>query len=156
MKFSGRCLCGAIQYEGDTEIKSTSVCHCTDCQRQTGTTSSLVIEVVEEAFIVSGDSLKTFTTVGTDHGSNTYRSFCGNCGSPIYSRIEAFPGTVFIKAGTLNDTTWLNPTEELWCKSQQLWVLPIPGATRYERDIPVDDSSKAESSSGEYAAHSGC
>lgn len=146
MKFSGHCLCGNIQYEADTDIRSTSVCHCTDCQRQTGTTNSLVIEVEEKALTVTGDSLKTFITVGTDHGTNTHRSFCGNCGSPIVSRIDAFPGTVFVKAGTLNDTTWLNPTEELWCRSAQAWVQPIPGAKRYERDIPTEPAVEATSS----------
>lgn len=149
MKFSGHCLCGNVQYEADTDIKSTSVCHCSDCQRQTGTYSSLVIEVNEDALVLQGDSLKTFITVGTDHGTNTYRSFCGNCGSPIVSRIDAFPGTVFVKAGTLDDTSWLNPTEELWCRSQQAWVLPIPGSKRYERDIPIATSE-------EIAAQQGC
>jgi len=148
MKFSGHCLCGGIRYEANTEIKSTSVCHCTDCQRQTGTASSLVIEVDENALNLEGDSLKTFITVGSDHGTNTHRSFCGNCGSPIVSRIDAFPGTVFVKAGTLDDTSWLNPTEELWCRSQQVWVAPIPGARRYERDIPLDAIGSDESSSG--------
>ncbi len=142
MKFSGHCLCGSIQYEANTEIRSTSICHCTDCQRQTGTTNSLVIEVDEKELKLTGESLKTFITIGTDHGTSTHRSFCGNCGSPIVSKIDAFPGTVFVKAGTLNDTSWLNPSEELWCQSAQAWVLPIPGAQRFERDIPTELSAQ--------------
>jgi hypothetical protein len=81
--------------------------------------------------------LRTYITFGDDHQSNTNRSFCSNCGSPLISRIDAMPGLAFIKAGTLNDTSWLNPTLELWTTSEQSWVPTIPGAERHERGIPA-------------------
>jgi hypothetical protein len=137
MKLEGHCLCGSVTYAADAEPKFTAVCHCTDCQRQTGSAESLVIGIDDEALSVSGDALKTFVTHGDDHKSNTNRSFCGNCGSPLISRIDAMPGLVFIKAGTLDDTSWLNPTLELWTSSEQSWVPSVPGAERYERGLPA-------------------
>jgi hypothetical protein len=32
----GRCLCGCLTYRCDGEPLVTVVCHCKDCQRQTG------------------------------------------------------------------------------------------------------------------------
>lgn len=137
MHLEGHCLCGQVSYSADAEPKFTAVCYCTDCQRQTGSEKSLVIGIDDSALTVSGDALKTFVTHGDEHKSNTNRSFCGNCGSPLISRIDAMPGLVFIKAGTLDDTSWLNPTLELWTQSEQSWVRPIPDADRYERGIPA-------------------
>jgi hypothetical protein len=137
MKMDGHCVCGSITYTCDSDPKFTAVCHCRNCQRQTGAGVSLVVGVADEDLKIEGDSLKTVVTQGEEHGTNTNRSFCSQCGSPIVSRIDAMPGLAFIKAGTLNDTSWLKPTLELWCESAQPWVPPIPGAERYERGLPA-------------------
>jgi hypothetical protein len=36
MKIDGRCHCGQIAFEADADPKSVTICHCTDCQRLTG------------------------------------------------------------------------------------------------------------------------
>ena len=133
MVLTGHCLCGSISYTCDAGPTLTAVCHCTNCQRQTGTASSIIVGVPDAALRIEGDTLRTFATVGEDHQTTTNRSFCSACGSPIVSRIEAMPDLAFIKAGTLDDTSWLNPTTEVWCRSAQPWVPTIPGATRLER-----------------------
>lgn len=133
MNLAGHCLCGNVTYTYDGEVKSTAICHCTDCQRQTGTAASLVVGVEDDKLVVTGDALSTFVTIGEEHRTNTNRSFCSRCGSPVVSRIDAMPGLAFIKAGTLNDTSWITPAFEFWCRSAQPWVPPIPGATRFDR-----------------------
>lgn len=133
MQLTGHCLCGSVTYGCDQDPVVTGVCHCTDCQRQTGTSSSVVVGVPNGALQVRGDSLATFTTVGEDHGTKTNRSFCSSCGSPIVSRIDALPDLAFIKAGTLDDTSWLTPTVEFWCRSAQPWEAAVAGADRLER-----------------------
>ncbi|YCH09273.1 GFA family protein [Arthrobacter sp. alpha11c] len=137
MKLDGQCLCGEVTYTIDSEPKFTALCHCTDCQRQTGGAYSLVIGVDDEKLKITGEAVKTFITVGSEHETNTNRSFCGECGSPIVGRIDAMPGLAFVKAGTLNDTSWLKPTVEVWCRSAQPWVEALPGAERYDGDIPA-------------------
>ncbi|MDQ0864622.1 GFA family protein [Arthrobacter globiformis] len=136
MKLDGQCLCGEVTYKIGGEPKFTAVCHCTDCQRQTGGAYSLVVGVDDDKLTITGESVKTFITVGEEHKTNTNRTFCGECGSPIVGRIDAMPGLAFVKAGTLNDTSWLKPTVEVWCRSAQPWVAPFPGAERYDGDIP--------------------
>lgn len=50
------------------------------------------------------------------------RSFCNKCGSSVTSDVEAMPDLEWIKAGTLDDTTWLNPTLNILCDSAQRWA----------------------------------
>lgn len=136
---TGRCLCGAVRYEVTGQLGTHALCHCTDCQRQTGTASSITVDVPSDHFhLLAQETMRTFDTVGEDHGTKTRRSFCSRCGSPIYSSIDAFPGVVFVKAGTLDDTSQLSPTVEIWCRSAQAWQAPVPGAIRFERDLPSD------------------
>src|SRR5438046_2340735 len=104
-KLDGRCLCGAITYSADAEPLFTAICHCRDCQRQTGTAFSVVVGVPADKFEVSGE-LSSHTTVGEDHGQEVERRFCGSCGSPICSVSEANRDWIIVKAGTLDDTSW--------------------------------------------------
>jgi hypothetical protein len=124
-KLDGHCLCGQVTYTvagEDPEPIMTAICHCTECQRQTGTGYSIVVAVDRDEFEVKGDSLAEFQTVGTDHRLPVARKFCSNCGSPIVSLLELMPDFAFIKAGTLDDASWLEPECEAWCESAQPWV----------------------------------
>jgi hypothetical protein len=119
-KIAGGCLCGKIRYSAEAEPVLTAVCHCKNCQKQTGTSFSVIIGVPTAALSVKG-ALKTFDDTG-DSGKPVHRNFCPDCGSPITSIVDARPGMSFIKAGTLDDASWLKPTVEVWCGSAQPWV----------------------------------
>src|SRR5262249_6734944 len=67
------------------------------------------------------DALRTYDDVGGS-GRAVRRQFCGNCGSQIVSATDAAPDVAFIKAGTLDDTSSLMPTMEIWCETAQPWV----------------------------------
>ena len=69
MHVEGNCLCGGVTYAFDGEPVVTGLRHCTDCQRQTGTSSSIVVGVPATQLQVLGDSLRSFATTGTDHGT---------------------------------------------------------------------------------------
>jgi hypothetical protein len=131
-KLDGRCLCGAVQYSCDAEPVFTAVCHCRDCQRQTGTAFSVIVGAPADQFNLSG-SLSAHPTVGEDHGKETRRRFCPNCGSPVISESDGFPGVVIIKAGTLDDPSWLEPQIEVWGRSAQPWIPEPEGRPRLER-----------------------
>src|SRR3712207_8865708 len=53
-----------------------AICHCTDCQRQTGNPFSVIVGVPRSAFNVEGSTLASFSTTGDDHGGDTERNFC--------------------------------------------------------------------------------
>jgi hypothetical protein len=121
-QLDGRCLCGKVTYHCDGEPMTTLLCHCTDCQRQTGTAFSIVVGVERDSLHIDGDTVSSFTTVGEDTGEAVHRQFCTACGSPIVSLPDATPDLAFIKAGTLNDRSWLEPEMEIWCRSAHPYV----------------------------------
>src|SRR3954452_775415 len=110
----GSCLCGKVTYNADADPLFTAACHCTDCQKQTGTAFSVVVGVPADAFHVEGDSLASVTTVGSDHGQEVDRRFCRNCGSPIVTLTPAAPGMAIVKAGTVGGRSRLGPSPRSW------------------------------------------
>jgi hypothetical protein len=130
---TGRCLCGAVTYSADAEPAIQAVCHCTDCQRQTGGPFSVIVAVPAAAFAVEGDTIGTYTTTGEDHGGETQRNFCTTCGAPVFSVSPVMPDVVFIKSGSLDDQSWLEPSVEAWTTSAQPWAPRLAGIAGIER-----------------------
>jgi len=113
----------------------TLLCHCQDCQRQTGSSFSILVAVPRAALHVDGDALATYVTVGADTGEERRRQFCSKCGSPVVTLLAERPELAVIKAGTLTDRSWLSPTVEIWCDSAQPWLAPIADSRRLARGL---------------------
>ena len=120
MTHAGGCLCGQVRYQIEGDPVTTAVCHCTNCQRQSGAAFSVNVLVPEPQLKITGD-LKTYEDKG-DSGAAVYRRFCENCGSPIVSELGASPGMMAVKLGTLDDTSGLKPAAQIYCDSKQAWV----------------------------------
>jgi hypothetical protein len=58
--------------------------------------------------------------------------FCGNCGTRLYGERDGRPEIVSLRAGTLDDTSWLVPVAHFFTRSAQPWVQPEPGAQCFE------------------------
>lgn len=134
---TGRCLCGAVTYRCDGEPMSTAICHCDDCQRASGSTFSILAIFDSDDFHVEGDSLATFVTVGDETGEQRERKFCSACGSPIVSILAEAPDMAVVKAGTLDDRSWLAPEMEVWCDSAQAWFGAGEERGEFPRGIPT-------------------
>jgi hypothetical protein len=119
-EMSGGCLCGQVRYSAMVEPALVAICHCKNCQKQAGTAFALVVGIPKSELSVRGN-IKTFNDTG-DSGQPVKRNFCPDCGSPITSDAAVMPELVFIKAGTLDDTSWLRPTMQIYCNSVQSWV----------------------------------
>ncbi len=123
---TGGCLCGKIQYSfSQDQVSSAAHCHCTDCQKMTGSGKATILFVPTEALTINED-YKTYTVTGTD-GSHVTRGFCPECGSQVISFVEEMQAVKFIKAGTLDDSSWVTVESSFWGSSAQPWS-------------PVDDS----------------
>ena len=119
----GGCNCGAIRYHSDQPGVAQAVCHCKNCQRQAGSAFSVLVVARASGFHVEGEP-KVYHDKG-DSGAAVDRNFCGNCGSPIFTSLPHNPKMVFIKAGTLDDTSILDPKAHVWCDSAWPWT-PFP------------------------------
>jgi hypothetical protein len=95
-------------------------CHCKNCQRQAGSSLSIIIGVPDGTVDIDGE-VTTYNDSG-DSGATVRRQFCNTCGSPVFTRVDSPPGILFIKAGTLDDTSALKPSLHCYTKSKQAWV----------------------------------
>ena len=129
----GGCLCGAIRYQFSCQPVKTLICHCKHCQLQTGSAFSVVVGIRRGTLkLTKGQSRVFYDT--DDNGLVVSRHFCPDCGSPIMSDTEAEPGIVFIKAGTLDDTSWLSPETQVWAESAQPWINAEKSIPSFQRE----------------------
>lgn len=118
----GRCLCGQVHFEIDrSAVMSVHHCHCLDCQRVTGSGFVTLAIVPMSNFSLTGDSPSSYGTPGTS-GSTITRSFCGNCGSQVYSQTSDTDELIFIKAGSLDNSDWLSLTSSFWGSTARPWA----------------------------------
>lgn len=130
-KHTGGCQCGAIRYEFSGDPKLVVACHCTDCQRQSGSAFGMTLVVDEADFRLTQGELKTFSSESAA-GRAKLGAFCPDCGTRIYHKPEWRKGSVSVKPGTLDDTQWLQPTVHLWTNSKQGWVTIPDGVKTFE------------------------
>ena len=130
---TGGCQCGAIRYEITEAPQLVYTCHCTDCQRLTSSAFSLGIVVAAAGFRLSGIEPRPLQRTGGSGRINT-RSVCPECGSWISSPPR--DGLVRVRAGTLDDTSWLRPTRHIWTRSKQPWIKLPAGDQIFEAQPP--------------------
>lgn len=126
---TGGCLCGAVRYEVEWPPRAVVVCHCSDCQKQAGSAFSLVGVARRGTLRVAGE-LKRFVHPGSS-GQPVTRMFCGECGSPVLTDTPEAErrGTIFFKAGTLDQVADLAPSVHYWTASAQPWFAIPEGVT---------------------------
>lgn len=130
----GGCLCGAVRYESQAEPAMVAACHCATCQKNTGSAFSLNLGLPQDAVTIQGNTLATYEDHSGASGKPFYRSFCSHCGSPISGQGDAYSGLIFIKAGTLDDPSWVKPNAHIWCCDKQPWVAIEEGVAQAERN----------------------
>lgn len=120
-KIQGSCLCGQVNYTSTAEDPAMMVvCHCPDCQKQSGSAYSTNVLVPTTSISFEGESRGQYVVNGAS-GQPVTRNFCRNCGSPLTTELPAFDNLAAVKAGTLDDSSWVKPTIQIWCNSAQPW-----------------------------------
>jgi hypothetical protein len=120
-EFTGGCLCGKVRYNANADPIFTGICHCTDCQKFTGSAFAAVIAVPTAAVSVTG-TLKTFTKNG-DSGQPIHRQFCPECGAGILDEADLMPGVAMLNIGSLDDPSQITPGTQVYCSSAQSWAV---------------------------------
>ena len=120
MKIEGGCLCGKVRYSGEAEPIFAGVCHCTNCQKSTGTAFNAVVAVPKPAVSFTG-TVSTYEGRG-DTGNAVYKAFCPECGSPVAEEAAVMADVVMIPVGTLDDPGAVKPAMQIYCDSAQPWI----------------------------------
>jgi hypothetical protein len=125
LPLTGGCQCGALRYEISEAPLATYTCHCTDCQRLTSSAFSMAITVRDAAFRLTAGKPR-FVPKTADSGRVVTRWLCPECASWICSSPlpAATPAETVrrVRAGSLDDTSWLRPTAHFWTRSKQPWI----------------------------------
>ena len=126
----GGCLCGAVRYRSQAEPVMQVICHCKTCQKNSGSAFSMNVAVPQDTLELEGDEPRRYEDRSGSSGQPFFRQYCGKCGSHVYSHGAAYGALAFIKAGTLDDATWLTPSVHIWCAEKLPWVQIPEGATQ--------------------------
>ncbi|MEZ5998790.1 MAG: GFA family protein [Hyphomonas sp.] len=109
----GGCHCGAVRYRVTAPPKCVNACHCTDCQRLTGSSHGLFLHVpAAELERLSGRFDVFRRTGGSGNRINIER--CAACGTRMWHLPEAHPALVILCAGTLDDASWAVATSHIF------------------------------------------
>ncbi len=139
LPITGGCQCGQVRYEIRKVPLAFYLCHCTECQRHTSSAYGESLRVDSASVVITG-TLKT-TRRTSDSGTVRLGDFCPDCGVRIQHRSQDNPTRLNIKAGTLDDTSWLVPAGHIWVRSKQSFVALGPDELTFDRE--PDDAGSA-------------
>ena len=117
----GGCQCRAVRYRISGDAIALAVCHCGECQRQSGSAFGMSLLVLRSSFELLSGELRDFIRTA-DSGRPIKCHFCPECGCRIYHEPAYAPDVFNVKAGTLDDTTGLSPSVQVWTLEKQAWI----------------------------------
>jgi hypothetical protein len=123
-------LCGKVRYTLTDRPIMVAVCHCTHCQRTSGSAFSVNLMMRTGGVTVHG-LLAEYPDVG-ESGAPLSRRFCSTCGSSLMSVLAPDTGLIAVKAGTLDMKEGVVPSAEYWRRSAQGWVGAFPDLASFQ------------------------
>ena len=127
----GGCTCGRVRYELREDPIAFYACHCTDCQRESGSAFGLSMVVRSEGVALVAGEPKLFGVRQPD-GLHRRSLRCPDCGTRLWSEPVKFPQIRTLRPGTLDDPRAYVPYGNMWTASAQPWAGFAPGP-RFER-----------------------
>jgi hypothetical protein len=122
MHVDGSCHCGEIRYEAEVDPAHVVVCNCTDCQALSGTAFRVVVATAPGTFRDTRGEPNIYIKTA-ESGNRREQTFCGECGSPIYSASPGpQPKVVSLRVGTLTQRAELIPSHQFWTRSSMPWL----------------------------------
>jgi hypothetical protein len=134
---TGGCACGAVRYEVTSPLQSALYCHCTRCQRRSGTAASANGRAEPGSFrVIKGeDRLRVWRPEG---GAEKW--FCGDCGSALYSRTTDPTARIAVRLGTLDSDPGIVPGVRQFVTYAAGWeAIPDDGLPRYPESTATSD-----------------
>lgn len=127
---SGSCQCGAVTYTVSAEPLFTYACHCSSCQKRTGSAFSLGLVIATDALALKGPLTPWSRT--SEQGHTNTRYSCASCGNIIYGIGDNTPELAKLQAGTLEDTGAVEPEVHMWTIKKQPWLTLPAGVHQFE------------------------
>ena len=122
LPLTGGCLCGRVRFEVTEALVVAGYCHCTRCQRRTGTAASVQAHIVPGSLHVTAgeDLLRAYEPAG-----GFAKVFCGACGSQLWSRNPQNPAALSVRMGAFDTDPGIRPSYRQYVAYAAPWE-PIP------------------------------
>ena len=124
---TGSCLCGGVEYEV-REPEGLGYCHCTRCQRWTGSSLAGVVVAKQNFGFTKGEDLVT-----RYESEFAPRNFCSKCGSSLYDDLGE---KYFVAAGLMQELE-LDPSFHLQVSYKANWHEIGDNAPQYPENAPA-------------------
>jgi hypothetical protein len=130
----GKCLCGGVRFEVTEPLVSSSYCHCTRCQRRSGTAASAQARVAPGSFrITAGEELVR----AWQPADGFAKEFCSECGSQLWSRSPDDPEVISVRLGAFDSDPGIRPQHRQFVAYAARWeAIPDDGLPRYDERPP--------------------
>jgi hypothetical protein len=128
----GGCRCGQVRITMTVPRFLTMACHCTGCQRMTGSAFSLSAAFPGDGFSVTKGEL----VIGGLHGA-TRHFFCPHCMSWMFTRPAGFD-FVNVRATMLDDPSGFSPFIETYTSEKLPWAT-TPAPHKFAKFPPVEE-----------------
>jgi hypothetical protein len=141
---SGSCHCRAVRYRLLAEPLFVHCCHCTDCQRHTGSAFAVnaLIETSRiELLAGAPEPVSMATESGRPH--DIYR--CPTCKVAVWSDYGRRPGLRFVRVATLDRPSSIPPDVHIYTRSKVPWIRLPEGARVFEAFYEIDKEWPPES-----------
>jgi hypothetical protein len=124
----GSCLCGETTYKVAGQLDEVALCHCSQCRRANGGAFNVAV-IVDSALVrfVAQSHLREYMA-----SAGKYRAFCGQCGSPIYSRRDDLPDTLRLRGGAIVDLPLPGRLHHIEYASRWRWIDHMFDAPKFE------------------------
>lgn len=113
----GGCCCGGIEFQFDTDTALAYECHCSICQKASGSAFSTTVMVRANGF----RWLKGQNLISTYKREGGYKScFCSQCGSPVPNAFRGLP-LYSVPVGSLDNPESIQVAVRLHLDSKARW-----------------------------------
>ena len=127
----GGCNCGAVRYRLLAPPMFTHCCHCTWCQRETGSAFALNAMIERDRLDVTGAVVMERLPSASGKGQEIAR--CPVCRVAVFSHYAgAGRALAFVRVGTLDTPAACPPDVHIFTATKQPWVVFPAGAKVFE------------------------
>lgn len=131
----GRCVCGAVTYRLAERPLFTQCCHCSWCQRETG--SAFAVNALIETDKVELSGAVAERVMPTASGKGQILVTCAGCGTTVFSHYGGMGRAMaFLRTGTLDDPGAFPPGIHVFTTTRRPWVIlpeDVPAVPEYYR-----------------------
>lgn len=130
----GSCRCGQVRLKISAKPMLTMACHCTGCQRMTGSAYSLTAAIPSDGFeVTQGEPV-----IGGLRGEFLHHYFCPHCMSWMFTRAKGMDWFVNVRPTMLDDPSPFTPFIETWTSEKLPWAT-TPAKHSYPAFPPMED-----------------